>query len=106
MRLQGKTAVVTGGASGIGEATARLFAAEGARVFVIDVKPFDGPGVVCDVSDDNAMQGAFSHIASELGAIDVLFNCAGIAVRHPVWSAEVDEWERCFAVNVRGVFLA
>lgn len=105
MRLQGKTAVVTGGASGIGAATAQLFAAEGARVFIIDVKPFSGPGAVCDVSDDDAMGRTFSRISSELGVVDVLFNCAGIAVRNPVWSADTDDWDRCFAVNARGVFL-
>lgn len=106
MRLKGKTAVITGGASGIGAATARLFAAEGARVFVLDVKRTEGAGAICDVSDQNAMDQAFSRIASELGVVDVLFNCAGIAVRDPVWSAESEEWDRCFAVNARGVFLA
>ncbi len=105
MRLQGKTAVVTGGVSGIGAATAQLFTAEGARVFVIDVKASSGPGAVCDVSDEDAMQRTFSRIGSELGVVDVLFNCAGIAVRDPVWSAEAADWDRCFAVNARGVFL-
>src|SRR3954465_14565935 len=71
MRLQGKTAVVTGGASGIGAATAQLFAAEGARVFMIDVKPFSGPGAVCDVSDEESMGRTFSRIGSELGVVDV-----------------------------------
>lgn len=106
-RLSGKTAVITGGASGIGAATVRLFEAEGAKVFVLDVKPAaDGVrGELCDVSDESAVEQAFSRVASELGVVDILFNCAGIAIRDPVWQAEQDSWNRCFAVNVSGVFL-
>jgi NAD(P)-dependent dehydrogenase (short-subunit alcohol dehydrogenase family) len=104
-RLAGKTAVVTGGASGIGAATARLFEAEGARVFVLDIKPVEGLGAVCDVADEAAVERAFARVASELGVVDVLFNCAGVAVRDPVWKAEEESWNRCFAVNVTGTFL-
>src|SRR4051812_2889823 len=104
-RLAGKSAVVTGGASGIGAAAARLFEAEGARVFVLDVKPYRGLGAICDVSDESAVEQAFSRIASELGIVDILYNCAGVAVRDPVWRAEMDSWNRCFSVNVNGTFL-
>ncbi len=104
-RLSGKSAVVTGGASGIGAATARLFEAEGARVFVLDKKPVDRLGAVCDVSDESSVEQAFSRVASELGVVDILFNCAGVAVREPVWRAETESWNRCFAVNVNGTFL-
>ncbi|MDZ4798448.1 MAG: SDR family oxidoreductase [Bryobacteraceae bacterium] len=107
-RLSGKTAVITGGASGIGAATVRLFEAEGATVFSLDTKPVEAgrSGAVCDVSDEDAVEAAFSRVASELGVVDVLFNCAGIAVRDPVWAAQEEAWNRCFAVNVNGTFLA
>jgi NAD(P)-dependent dehydrogenase (short-subunit alcohol dehydrogenase family) len=108
-RLSGKTAVITGGASGIGAATVRLFEAEGAKVFVLDVQPAATAGAlsaVCDISDEAAVEEVFSRIAAELGVVDVLFNCAGIAVRDPIWAAEQESWNRCFAVNVNGTFLA
>jgi len=92
-RLSGKTAVITGGASGIGAATVRLFEAEGAKVFVLDVQPTAAAGTlsaVCDISDETAVEEAFARIAVELGVVDVLFNCAGIAVRNPIWDVDQD----------------
>ncbi|HME03668.1 MAG TPA: SDR family oxidoreductase [Solirubrobacteraceae bacterium] len=91
-RMQGRIAVVTGGASGIGRAISLAFAREGARVAVLDLRAdaasavaaeagADAHGYGCDVADPEAVGRAFAAVAGELGAVDVLVNNAGIAVR-------------------------
>jgi NAD(P)-dependent dehydrogenase (short-subunit alcohol dehydrogenase family) len=109
MRLGNRVAVVTGGSSGIGQACAALFVAEGARVAVLDRESNpDSPhfDVRCDVSDDAAVQEAFAQIAARFGRVDIVLNAAGIAVRKTVADEDVATWDRCFGVNVRGSFLA
>ncbi|MPZ80256.1 MAG: SDR family oxidoreductase [Actinophytocola sp.] len=104
--FEGLRAVVTGGASGIGLATARLLAARGARVAVLDLKPdVDDPltGYRCDVSDDAAVTAAVSVAASSLGGIDVLVNNAGIGAQGDVTANSDDEWHRVLDVNVLGM---
>lgn len=104
MRVQGKVAVVTGGASGIGAATARLLAEEGAKVVILDRT--SGGGVVsCDVSVEEQVRAAMERVAAEHGRIDILFNNAGVAVRKPVVEQDEEGWERCFEVNVKGLYL-
>lgn len=95
MRFSQKTAVITGGASGIGAATAALLAAEGANVVVLDKSN-------CDVTDEAAVAQAMDL----LDRIDILVTCAGIAVRNPVHQQDAAGWDRVFAVNVKGAFLA
>ena len=95
MRFTQKTAVVTGGASGIGAATVDLLRAEGASVWVLD-------RANCDVTDEAAIAAALAP----LGRIDVLVTCAGVAGRNTVEEQDADGWDRIFAVNARGVFLA
>lgn len=95
MRFSQKTAVVTGGASGIGAATAELLRAEGARVIVLDLTN-------CDVTDEAAVIATLAT----LPCIDVLVTCAGIAVRNPVDQQDAAGWDRVFEVNVKGAFLA
>ena len=98
--LKGKTAVVTGAATGIGKATADLFEKAGARVTRIDVTA--GPGIVQgDVADEAAMEKAFENI----GPADILVNNAGIAVRKQAHNITREEWDRVIAVNVDGLFL-
>ncbi len=91
-RMQGRIAVVTGGASGIGRAISLAFAREGARVAVLDLRAdaasavaaeagTDARGYGCDVADPAAVRQTFAAVAAELGAVDVLVNNAGIAVR-------------------------
>jgi NAD(P)-dependent dehydrogenase (short-subunit alcohol dehydrogenase family) len=104
VRVQDKVAVVTGGASGIGAATARLLAQQGAKVAILDRT--GGPGVLrCDVSVDKQVRAAMNQVASEYGRIDILFNNAGVAVRRPLVEQDEEGWVRCFDVNVKGLYL-
>jgi 2-keto-3-deoxy-L-fuconate dehydrogenase len=108
----GLTALVTGGASGIGLATARLLAARGARVAVLDrVKAEPGPDddlypVVADVTDDAAIRSAVAEAACALtpqASLDILVNNAGIGAAGTVEDNGDDEWHRVLDVNVLGI---
>jgi 3-oxoacyl-[acyl-carrier protein] reductase len=101
MRLEGKVALVTGGGSGIGRATARLFASEGATVAVNDVNEESaqktvadiGSGIAlpADVSDSAAVRSMFEELTAQLGRLDVLVNCAGIAEMDEEGAAEFEQ---------------
>ncbi|MFF7137268.1 SDR family NAD(P)-dependent oxidoreductase [Streptomyces sp. NPDC008196] len=105
--LTGLTAVVTGGASGIGLATARLLAERGARVACLDLKPDDVPepllGIRADVTDDSEVRSAVDEAARLLGGIDILVNNAGIGAQGTIEDNSDDEWHRVFDVNVLGI---
>jgi NAD(P)-dependent dehydrogenase (short-subunit alcohol dehydrogenase family) len=103
-RLEGKVAVVTGAASGIGAATAKRFAAEGATTVRMDVTPAGGV-VELDVRDEAAVVAALGAVSAEHGRIDVLMNAAGVAGGGPVHSMEQSEWDRVIDVNLKGTFL-
>ena len=101
-------AVVTGGASGIGAATAKLLAERGARVAVLDrgVANVDSTAfaaVPCDVTSTAAVDAAISHVVSRLGGIDILVNNAGIGAVGDVTENGDDEWHRVLDVNVVGI---
>jgi len=102
VRLAGKVCIVTGAASGIGLASARLFAAEGATVVAADL---DGTPYRVDVGDQNETQALADAVLAEHGRIDVLFNNAGIAGVGDVEETSLELWERVMHVNARGVFL-
>jgi NAD(P)-dependent dehydrogenase (short-subunit alcohol dehydrogenase family) len=109
-RLDGKVCVVTGSASGIGAESARLFAAEGARVAGIDLDTEQAVGaltIAADVSDEAQVIAAFERIGEEMGRIDVLMNNAGINPTDDksVLDTELDSWQRVQDVNLRSVFL-
>ena len=119
-RLAGKVAVITGAASGMGRATAELFASEGAAVAVTDVSDGAGKEVTeaiaeaggtasywsLDVSDEQQVEQVFAAIAEQLGGLDVLVNCAGvIGPDKPTHELEEAELDALFAVDVKGVFL-
>jgi len=108
-RLEGKVCVITGAASGIGAETARMFAAEGARVVGVDLSPgSEGDLTIeADVSDEEQVRGMYERARSELGRIDVLFNNAGINPTDDtsVLETTVEAWQRVQDVNVRSVFL-
>lgn len=102
MRLEGKVCIVTGAASGIGLASARLFQTEGATVVAADL---EGTPYRVDVADEDATRELAARVVDEHGRIDVLFNNAGIAGVGDIEETTLDQWERVMRVNARGVFL-
>ena len=119
MRLEGKKAIVTGGAGGIGRATALAMAAEGAAVAVVDlngeaaeavateIREAGGTAIAlaADVSSEPDIERVVAAAASEFGGIDVVFNNAGIIRRTTAVETSVEEWDLVFGVNVRAIFL-
>ncbi|PNV31476.1 short-chain dehydrogenase [Streptomyces sp. DH-12] len=105
--LASLTAVVTGGASGIGLATARLLAEHGADVAVLDRDPSGVPaplrGFTADVTDDRAVRAAVEGAAEALGGIDILVNNAGVGAVGTVEDNADEEWHRVLDVNVLGI---
>jgi NAD(P)-dependent dehydrogenase (short-subunit alcohol dehydrogenase family) len=108
-RLDGKVAVVTGTASGIGAATARRFREEGAHVAGVDLRESGDVdlSLVADVTDEDAVRDLYARVRDELGRIDVLFNNAGISPDDDasVLDTTLEAWERVQQVNLRSVFL-
>ena len=99
-------ALVTGGSSGIGAATARLLAERGARVAVLDREMTVEPplvGVCADVTDDAAVRAAVAEAVEHLGGLDLLVNNAGIGAQGTVEDNDDDEWRHVFDVNVIGM---
>jgi NAD(P)-dependent dehydrogenase (short-subunit alcohol dehydrogenase family) len=110
-RLDGRGAIVTGGASGIGLATAQLLGEAGAQVTVLDRQgPTTEQGhpapeaMQADVSDPAEIAAAFDQIVRR-HPINILVNCAGIAVRKPAVDLELEDWDKVVAVNMTGSFL-
>ena len=108
-RLDGKVAVITGAAGGIGAATAELFRAEGATVVGVDLgesKQAD-VSITADVTDEEQVEGVYSHVREEHGHIDVLFNNAGISPNDDasVLDTTLEAWQRVQDVNLKSVFL-
>jgi 2-keto-3-deoxy-L-fuconate dehydrogenase len=104
--FDGIRAIVTGGASGIGLATATLLASRGARVVCLDLNPqVPAPltGLKADVTDDASVRSAVTLAAETLGGLDVVINNAGIGAQGTVEDNDDDEWRRVFDVNVQGM---
>ena len=105
-RLEGKVCIVTGAGSGIGRASALLFAEHGAVVVAADIDgTADGVTHTVDVADEQGTQDLAAAVVDQHGRIDVLFNNAGIAGVGNVEETTLELWERVMRVNVRGVFL-
>jgi NAD(P)-dependent dehydrogenase (short-subunit alcohol dehydrogenase family) len=119
MGIEGRTAVVTGGGSGIGRATAILLSRNGARVVVADVDTVGGPETVreikkshgqaifveTDVSRKADVNRLMGTAVSKFCSIDILFNNAGIPGPHSITDTSEEEWDRVLAINLKGVFL-
>jgi meso-butanediol dehydrogenase/(S,S)-butanediol dehydrogenase/diacetyl reductase len=119
MRLEGKVAIITGGGSGIGRATAELFAREGAKVVVADYKAEIGRETVraikdaggealfveVDVSDSAQVKRLVQSTLDAYGGINILFNNAGVLLFGTVQDTEEEAWNRLMSINLTGVFL-
>lgn len=114
MRLAGKVAVITGAKSGIGLATARLFAAEGAAVVLADIKDASEEAaairarcavIPVDVANGRSVQQLVDRTLKEFGRLDVLVNNAGIDLAKRITETDEADWDRLMSVNLRGVFL-
>jgi len=120
-RLDGKIAVISGAATGIGAATARRFVAEGAKVAILDVNADDGQALAaelagsndaarfftCDVADIDAVANAVDAAATAFGGLDIVFANAAlgtIVIGGTVESIEPERWDRAFGVNTRGIY--
>jgi 3-oxoacyl-[acyl-carrier protein] reductase len=120
LSLEGKRALVTGGASGIGRAIAIAFANEGARIMIADNAPLahskavvleigksgsTGFAVSTDISDEAAVLRLFDEIRSRLGGLDIVVNNAGILIEKPLLETTAADFDRLMSVNLRGAFL-
>ncbi len=117
--LVGKSVMVTGGARGIGLATARAYARQGARVALLDldedalrsavagIAAQGGQALACpaSVADADAVERAFAQAEAAFGGLDVLVNNAGVSANKPTLEVTVDEWRRAVDINLTGVFL-
>ncbi len=113
--LENQTAIVTGGATGIGEAIARRFAKAGAQVVIADIDLAAGEAVAktipgayalaVDITSSASTDAATAEILKRSGRIDILVNNAGIAGKAaPLWEQSLEDWHKCIAVNMDGVF--
>jgi 3-hydroxybutyrate dehydrogenase len=119
MRLEDKSAVVTGSATGIGKAIAEGFAREGARVAIADLNLAGAESVAheiqsrkqtaipvqMDVSNEKSVESAFATVVKEFGAIDILLSNAGIQIIHPIVEFSFADWQKIIAVHLHGAFL-
>lgn len=106
MRFQGKVGIVTGGSSGMGNATVRLLAEEGARVYVLDMKPTaDGCRFLsCDVADYPRVKECVGEVVDQEGRIDLLFAAAGIHLFANIEGTSLEELDRVLSINLKGTF--
>lgn len=113
LRLENKVAIVTGAAQGIGYGIAELFAAEGARVVIVDVNSakvhaaaasLNGLGLACDVSKHDKCAAVVETVMSQFGRVDILVNNAGIAKDNLLLRMSVEQWNLVMDVNLNGAF--
>lgn len=118
-RLEGKVAIVTGGGSGIGQATAIRFAEHGAKVYMLDRTPENAEEtkqtiekaggeayvIECDISKPDNVQKAINQAAAEAGKLDIIFANAGInGTMAPIETMEIEDWDQTMEINMRGTF--
>jgi 3-hydroxybutyrate dehydrogenase len=114
MKLQGKVAIVTGAASGIGRAIAERYMQEGARVAIADIRGADeaaralGPlamGVAMDVTDEKQVDAGVAKVIAQFGGVDVLVSNAGVQIISPLVDLKFEDWRRMLAIHLDGAFL-
>jgi NAD(P)-dependent dehydrogenase (short-subunit alcohol dehydrogenase family) len=119
-RLRGQVAWISGGASGIGEAIATLFAAEGAKVAIVDIQAERGESVAtrirqaggeayflrCDVAHSEQVRASIEMTTAEFGAVQTIVNCAGTVQVGPLDEVDVAAWDRLMDINLKSIFLA
>jgi 3-hydroxybutyrate dehydrogenase len=119
MKLQGKSAIITGAASGIGKEIALVYAREGARVAIADINGRaaeataaeiragggDAMGVAMDVTSEAAVKGGTRAVVEAFGGVDILVSNAGIQTVHPLEQFPFDEWKKLLAIHLDGAFL-
>lgn len=113
-KLDGKVALITGGARGIGAEDARVLAAEGAKIVVCDILDTDGESLAqeiggayhhLDVTDETQWQAAIAFAEKTFGPVDILINNAGVVGFTPLDTCELTEWNRVIDINLTGTFL-
>lgn len=119
MKLQGKSAMITGAASGIGKEIAAVYAGEGARVAIADLnegaakaaaneirkRGGEAIGVAMDVTSEAAVKSGTDAVVSAFGGVDILVSNAGIQIVHPLVEFPFDEWKKLLAIHLDGAFL-
>jgi NAD(P)-dependent dehydrogenase (short-subunit alcohol dehydrogenase family) len=119
MKLQGKTAIITGAAAGIGAASATLFAQEGAKIVAVDIDREllqqvsdqiqkaggDCLAVTADVGKRDAVQNTIRSATERFGRVDILFNNAGIVPAGKIETISEEQWDRAMAINVKSMYL-
>jgi NAD(P)-dependent dehydrogenase (short-subunit alcohol dehydrogenase family) len=119
-RLQNQAAWISGAASGMGEAVARLFASEGAAVALVDVQANKGRTIAkkiradggraifieCDVSRENEVRGSIEQAAKEFGGLGIIVNCAGVVQVKLLHQLDEADWDRLMDINVKSIFLS
>ena len=119
MRLENKIAIITGGGDGIGQASAVMFAKEGASVVIADIKPENGNRTVdmikavngdaifaeVDVSKADSVENMVKKVIGAYGRIDILVNSAAVFVEATVLNTSEEDWDRIMAINLKGIFL-
>ncbi|HEV8552466.1 MAG TPA: 3-hydroxybutyrate dehydrogenase [Casimicrobiaceae bacterium] len=119
MKLKGKSAIVTGAASGIGKDIARVYAREGAKVAIADlnkdaaeataneIRASGGQaiGIAMDVTDEKAVNEGVAAVVTAFGSVDILVSNAGIQIVHPIEEFSYAEWKKMLAIHIDGAFL-